>query len=473
MSVARLVRPQSPRRPTGASTQHSTRLVRLSCSTPLRDLAPAFRDLPNLAVLEGRWDPRGSARRSHLTAGPRRVIRWPQDAPTADGRDGNADGFAALSACIDPTAKDAADGRPPFAGAVVGYVAYDAAYALERLPGRCPGPAPAGYLWAGVYDWVISRDDDSGDTWLAVTDRDGRDPDEVVAQVTARVRKAAPSSGPYGLGRPRSNLSRRAFSGQVARIHDYIAAGDCYQVNLSRRISFDCAMDGRDVYRLIAHRHPAPFSAFLESDGLEIASVSPELFVSVHQGRARTRPIKGTRPRGASDGEDERLAEALRHSAKDRAENVMIVDVLRNDLGRVCRPGSIRVPQLWATEPHPTVWQLVSEVEGQLRDNVDAPAVLRACSPGGSVTGAPKIRATQIIDELEPVRRGVYCGSVFLLGYDGSLVSSVAIRTLQIEGSSAHLHVGSGIVADSDPELEYEETQHKARGILEALGLRE
>ncbi len=429
--------------------------------------------MPNLAVLEGRWDPRGAARRSHLTAGPRRVIRWPQDARADNGSEGKADGFAALSACIDANAEDPPDGHPPFAGAVVGYVAYDAAYALERLPGRCPGPAPAGYLWAGVYDWVISRDDESGDTWLTVTDREGRDPDEVVAQVTERLRKTAPSPGPYGLGRLRSNLSRREFSGHVTRIHEYIAAGDCYQVNIARRISFNCAMDGRDLYRLIARRHPAPFSAYLESDGLEVASVSPELFVSVHKGRARTRPIKGTRPRGASAGEDERLAEALRHSAKDRAENVMIVDVLRNDLGRVCRPGSIGVPQLWATEQHPSVWHLVSEVEGELRADVDASAVLRACSPGGSVTGAPKIRAAEIIDELEPVRRGVYCGSVFLLGFDGSLVSSVAIRTLQIEDSTAHLHVGSGIVADSDPELEYEETQHKARGILAALALRE
>ena len=260
----------------------------------------------------------------------------------------------------------------------------------------------------------------------------------------------------------------------MTAVKDYIAAGDCYQVNLARRIEFDAREPGLELFQRLAAAHPAPFGAYLEAAGVELASASPELFLRVDpSGRARTRPIKGTAPRGRTPALDAAAEARLRASPKDRAENVMIVDVLRNDFGRVCRPGSISVPELWQTEALPTVWQLVSEVRGELGSGESAARLLEACWPGGSITGAPKIRASEIIDELEPVRRGAYCGSVFALGFDGGLTANLAIRTVQLRDGVAHLHVGAGIVAESDADLEYAETQHKARGVLQALGVSE
>ncbi len=414
---------------------------------------------------DGRW--------SYLTADPADVIVWdPTGVHTRTGVVAGNDGFAALAARSRGVGDPAAAG-PPFRGGAIGYLAYDVAYRLERLPHRCPGPPPAGYVWAGVYDWVLARDGLTGAAWLVASDLGGRDPEALIASARARLHASKPPSAVAGLGRPTANADRRAFGAWVRRIKAYIAAGDCFQVNVARRIEFDCDASGLDVFRRLAAAHPAAFGAYLATGRLEVVSASPELFVQVAGTRARTRPIKGTRPRGHDPAVDVALREELRASPKDRAENVMIVDVLRNDFGRVCAPGSIEVPELFGIEGHPSVWQLVSEVRGELPAGVGAVDLLRACSPGGSVTGAPKIRAMEIIDELEPARRGVYCGSVFALGFDGSLSSSVAIRTLQIENRVAHLHVGAGIVADSDGDLEYDETRHKAAGILAALGLEE
>ena len=449
---------------------HAARVAR---TVPLRDLAPAFRDLPHLAVLEGASDLAREGRWSYLVADPVGLIRWGPDGVSAPGGRGEHDGFAALGALLASGPPAAHSDLPPFWGGAVGYVAYDVGYVLESLPGRCPGPPPAGYLWAGVYDWVLAREGADVAAWIVASGRGGRDPDRLIEAVRQRLRPAQPATRPSGLGLPRSDTDRSSFTGWVRTIKEYIAAGDCYQVNIARRISLPCRSPGLELFRLLARAHPAPLAAYLDAGGLEIASSSPELFLRLNDRSAYTRPIKGTRPRGGSPDEDARLELDLRASPKDRAENVMIVDVLRNDLGRVCRPGSVRVPQLWVTEGHPSVWQLVSEVRGELRDGATAADLLRACLPGGSVTGAPKIRAMEIIDELEPVRRGVYCGSVFALGFDGSLASSVAIRTLQLAQGVAQLHVGGGIVADSDPELEYEETVDKARGLLSALGLGE
>lgn len=436
-------------------------------------VAPAFAGLSHLAVLEGGADQRRDGRWSYLTADPADVIVWdPTGVHTRTGVVAGDDGFEALAA-LPRRVDEPAVGGPPFRGGAIGYLAYDVAYYLERLPNRCPGAPPAGYLWAGVYDWVLARDGLTGAAWLVASDLGGRDPEALIANARARLQASKPPSAVPGLGSPHSNADRCTFGTWVRQIKAYIAAGDCYQVNVARQIEFDCNASGLDVFRRLAAAHPAAFGAYLETGRLEVVSASPELFVRVAGSRASTRPIKGTRPRGRNPAADVALREELRVSPKDRAENVMIVDVLRNDFGRVCTPGSIGVPELFGTEGHPSVWQLVSEVRGELPVDVGAVDLMRACSPGGSVTGAPKIRATEIIDELEPTRRGVYCGSLFALGFDGSLISSVAIRTLQIADRVAHLHVGAGIVADSECDLEYDETRHKAAGILAALGLEE
>lgn len=441
-------------------------------SAPLSDLGPAFRDLPHLALLASGADATSDGRWSYLVADPAAWLRWDAAGLRASGIEPHGrDAFAALAHALGPPWTGAAPA--PFVGGAVGYLAYDVAYALERLPGRCPGPPPAGYLWAGLYDWVVARNSATGAAWIVASDWAGRDPARLVAAARDRLNPDGPPAPPTGAGRPTSNVDRTGYMQWVRTIQAYIAAGDCYQVNVARRITLPFTGDALALYRALVRAHPAPHAAYLACGPLTIASVSPELFVRVDGHRARTRPMKGTRPRGATPAEDAQLAAALARSPKDRAENVMIVDVLRNDFGRVCVPGSVHVPALWDVEAHPSVWQLVSEVRGELAAPATAADLLRACSPGGSVTGAPKIRAMQIIDELEPVRRGVYCGSLFALSLTGALTSSIAIRTLQIEGGAAHLHVGGGVVADSDPAAEYEETVHKARGILAALGWRE
>jgi len=251
---------------------------------------------------------------------------------------------------------------------------------------------------------------------------------------------------------------------------DYVFAGDIFQANLSQRLEAPLVGTPLELYRRLRHRNAAPFAAYLDFGDLAIASSSPERFLRVDpDGRVETRPIKGTRPRGLSPEHDAALAQALVESGKDRAENVMIVDLLRNDLSRVCRPGSVRVPELFALEHYPTVHHLVSTVVGELAPAQGPVDVLRAAFPGGSITGAPKVRAMQIIAELEPTQRAVYCGSIGYLSRTGALDTSIVIRTYLVLGRDVYVQVGGGIVADSDPDEEYQETLDKARGLVVAL----
>jgi para-aminobenzoate synthetase component 1 len=257
----------------------------------------------------------------------------------------------------------------------------------------------------------------------------------------------------------------------VSRIRDYIAAGDVYQVNLAQRFHAPCAGSALALYGRLRARNPAPFGAYLELAGAAITSVSPERFVKLDATTrvAEARPIKGTRPRGSSPGTDNALARELLASEKDRAENVMIVDLLRNDLGKVCRPGSVTVPGLFALESHPTVHHLVSTVTGVLADGMEGFDLLRAAFPGGSVTGAPKIRAMQIIAELERAARGLYCGAIGYISTTGAMDFNIPIRTIVLQGGTATFHAGAGIVWDSEPAAEYQETLAKARTMIEAL----
>jgi para-aminobenzoate synthetase component 1 len=255
-------------------------------------------------------------------------------------------------------------------------------------------------------------------------------------------------------------------------VREYIVAGDIFQANLSQRFQAPLREPPFDLYRRLRRWNPAPFAAYLGFDRLEIMSASPERFLRLDENRrhVETRPIKGTRPRGLGPMHDAALGRALAESAKDRAENVMIVDLLRNDLSRVCRPGTVRVPELFALEQHPTVHHLVSTVIGELDPAADAVDLLRAAFPGGSITGAPKVRAMEIIAELEPTRRAVYCGSIGYLSVTGAMDTSIVIRTFLALWGQVYFQAGGGIVADSDPELEYRETVDKARALIEVLG---
>jgi len=269
----------------------------------------------------------------------------------------------------------------------------------------------------------------------------------------------------------RSNFTKPDYLNAVETAREYIAAGDIFQVNLSQRFEGDLSMPAYDLYQRLRRINPAPFAAYLSFDEMAVVSASPERFLKVTADKVETRPMKGTRPRGRSPAEDERLARDLLESVKDKAENVMIVDLERNDLGRVCRFGSVKVRELWTLEKYATVFQLTSTVEGRLQAGKDRIHLLESCFPGGSITGAPKVRSMEIIDELEPTRRSVYTGSLGYLSFSGEMDLNIVIRTILARAGKAYLQVGGAITYDSGPESEYQETMDKARALFQALGL--
>lgn len=366
---------------------------------------------------------------------------------------------------------DAPDGLP-FAGGAIGYLGFELGREVERVPATTRDDTGAPVLAFGWYDAALVWDGVARRGWLV-----GRR--EAVAAMRGRLEAAAgreadaPRSGSAGL--LRSNMTRAAYLAAVARARAYIAAGDIYQVNLTQRFSALTDFEGFDLYRRLRSVSPAPFAAYLDVrgafGGVEVLSSSPERFLRVDGAHLETRPIKGTRPRGATPAEDERLAAELRASTKDLAEHVMIVDLERNDLGRIAVPGTVRVPEFAALESYRQVHHLVSTVEAERAPSAGLEATLRATFPGGSISGAPKVRALEIIDELEPTVRGVYCGSIGYVSAHGPIDLNIAIRTITLTDGVAHLHVGGAIVHDSDPEAEYAETLAKARGMARALGV--
>ena len=364
----------------------------------------------------------------------------------------------------------------PAAGACIATFSYDLVHSLERLrpdaarrlAGGGPDVVLAFYDTLIIHDYALNR--------TQVVSVGGAQRVAETCEVLSR-RAERLHENPAAAHVAVSNLTLDQYIAAVCKIKEHIAAGDIYQANFTQQFScqLSAGLSPESVFWRLRRDHPAPFAAFIRRRADMVVSASPERFLRVEMEgdgrRVEAWPIKGTRPRGASRLEDERLRAELRASEKDRAENVMIVDLLRNDLGRVCRYGSVEVLELCALQEHPTLFHLVSKVRGVLRDEVTAGDLLRAAFPCGSVTGAPKIRAMQIIDELETVPRGLSMGAIGYLAFDGSLDLSVAIRTMVIRDRTARFNVGGGIVADSSPRLEYEESLVKARALFRALGV--
>lgn len=267
----------------------------------------------------------------------------------------------------------------------------------------------------------------------------------------------------------RYTMSKEAFVDMVLRAKEYIASGDIYQVNLSQRLETDFDGDGWLLYKRLCEINPSPFMGYMDLDGLQLISCSPERLVKVEGREIQTRPIAGTFPRGRTVVEDIGLAQELLLHPKERAEHIMLVDLERNDLGRVCKYGTVKVDELLVIESYSHVHHIVSNISGELRDDVDQIDIIKAIFPGGTITGCPKIRCMQIIDELEPVRRNIYTGSMGWIGYNGDMELNIIIRTILRIGNKLYLHVGAGIVADSVPEREYEETLYKAGALMEAV----
>ncbi len=417
----------------------------------------------------------------------------------------------------------------PFAGGVLGYWGYDLARRFMVLPALAEDAEHLPDMAVGIYDWAIVLDHQQKTAQLVSQQRE-QSTAQVLPDILARLQSSSyipikqafkrdrsldsiftptlalpleggersegpnillpPSRGKAGMGvkyeqngafhsneqsgfkvhgQITSNFTRAAYESAFDEVQRYLRAGDCYQVNLAQRYAARASGDALPAYLELRRLSPAPYSAFLNLPQAQILCASPECFLQVRAGRVETRPIKGTRPRMADAQQDQQMTRELQYSAKDRAENLMIVDLLRNDLGKSCVPGSVQAPKLFEVESFAQVHHLVSTVTGQLAPGQDALALLRNCFPGGSVTGAPKQRAMEIIEQLEPQRRGVYCGSVGYIGFDGNMECNIAIRTLVYSNDEIRFWAGGGVVADSEVEAEYQETLDKAGAMVELL----
>ena len=457
-----------------------------------------FLDQPLPILLESAQRNARVGRFSYLSADPWCVVRYKSGVLERRGRTGveraQEDPFAVLAAELSRHARAGLPGLPPFQGGVAGYLGYDLGQLLEHLPSPRYDDLDLPDLCLGFYDWTLAWDHVEERCWLFSTGLPDAGPlgreralkraDEVrlklagpIALGPSRPRgEARARSGPEppsfttpALDGIRSTFSREQFLAVVARAREYILAGDIFQANLSQRLEAVVREHPFALYSRLRERNAAPFSAYFDFGEAVVASASPERFLRLLDGTVETRPIKGTSARGFTPRHDSALGSALYESEKDRAENVMIVDLLRNDLSKVCLDGSVDVPELWQVERYATVHHLVSTVVGRLRPGLGPVDLLRATWPGGSITGAPKVRAMEIIAELEPTRRGVYTGSLGYFSFSGAFDTSIAIRTFVVKQERAFFQAGAGIVADSDPEREYDETLDKARGMAAAL----
>lgn len=424
-------------------------------------------------------------RYSFVAADPFEFVRIPS---------GSNDPLAALQKNLARFEAQTVAGIPPFQGGAAGLVSYDLGRSLERLPQPHLDEFQVPALALGLYDVVLAFDHVQGKSWIVSQGfpeteysrrlkRARRRLDQFRSrlEINSPVQRSltagpklerqslAPQhevGGPAGLT---SNFSREGYLRAVRRAVEYIYAGDIFQVNLSQRLLYPAHGSSIDLYLRLRERNPATFAGYFGLGDFQVVSASPERFLKLSGGEVEARPIKGTRPRIARPEADLFAGDDLKESEKDRAENVMIVDLLRNDLSRVCLAESVLVTQLCELETYEFVQHLVSAVTGRLRPGLGAVDLLRAAFPGGSITGAPKVRAMEIIAELEPTARGAYCGALGYFGFDGSMDSSILIRTITAGRGWWQLPVGGGIVAQSVPEREYEETWHKAEGLLRSL----
>lgn len=358
----------------------------------------------------------------------------------------------------------------PFNGGAIGYFAYDLARRIEKLPVIAEAAEQLPDMAVGIYRWAVIVDHLEQRSWLVGYDLD----QALIARLRDQFSQLADeiTMGEFRvLDAPRANMTPEAYAEAFAKVKRYLKEGDCYQINLTQRFVSPCEGDPWTAYQALRRINAAPFSAYLNLPDVQVLSSSPERFLKVTDRHIETKPIKGTRPRRPNAEQDRQQMSLLANSEKDRAENVMIVDLLRNDIGKCCRKGSVNVPNLFAIESYATVHHLVSTVCGELADDQHALDLLRSCFPGGSITGAPKVRAMEIIEELEPHRRGIYCGAIGYIGFDGNMDSNIVIRTLVHNQGNIRFWVGGGIVNDSVEAEEYQECFDKAAALLKLLQL--
>ena len=426
-----------------------------------------FKDEENSFILDSAMDPKKLGRYSFISSNPFKVIKYkntlnnPLDNLQEELNKYKVENNTSL----------------PFIGGAVGYLSYDLGNYTEDLPRSAEDDTNVYDLYFGLYNWVVVIDHLDQRTYIATPDIDVELEKTIICEIEDRIIKAEKKGidticyeekevEPIKL---KSNFTKTQFEDSVRKVQNYIRQGDIYQANLTQRFSGQTNLSSYELYRDLRRFSPAPFGAFLNFEHSNILSNSPERFIKCKDRKVETRPIKGTRPRGKTVQEDLKLQEELRNSEKDRAELLMIVDLERNDIGRISKIGSVKVPELFVIEPYANVNHLVATVVGQLNDENDCIDAIKATFPGGSITGAPKIRAMEIIDELEPTQRNVYTGSIGYIGFDGDMDLNIAIRTIVKQDKDIYFQVGGGMTWDSNPEDEYQETLDKAKSIMKAL----
>lgn len=360
----------------------------------------------------------------------------------------------------------------PFLGGAVGYFAYDMGHHIEKLPRKAIDDVEIPDACFGFYDSIIAVDHQSNSTYI-IANGMNETPEIAIEDIKRKLdniteQMLAPSKG-IACGEIQSNFTKEEYLKAVQRVKAYIRSGDIYQANLTQR--FKCRTEEApfSIYSRLRKINPAPFASYMNFGEGHILSSSPERFLKIQDNLIETRPIKGTRPRGRTAEEDKVNREELLSSEKDKSELLMIVDLERNDIGKVSKTGTVQVPELFHLEEYATVYHLVSKVTGEMQENIGTVDVIKAAFPGGSITGAPKIRSMEVIDELEPTQRNIYTGSIGYLGFNGCTDLNIAIRTIVMKEGTAYFQAGGGIVWDSDPQLEYEETLHKARALFRTL----
>ena len=452
--------------------------------------------LPHLLFLDSAEDHPDRGRYSYVTADPAEWLLSSDGIGLDDSRYGFGWPPAGFSRRLRERPQLTVFGLPPFQGGLAGLFGYELYRSLESIPNTSHDEFRSPAFAAGIYDWVISFDNATRQAWVVSSGRSQIDRGNRRRERRERIQavvellKTTPTGEASSLpdiavqsailatqfplpGHPgvTSNFTRAGYEAAVRRAVEYVHAGDIFQVNLSQRLLAPLTEHPLDLYARLRRLNPAPFGGYFDAGEFQILSASPERFLKVTAGEVETRPIKGTRPRGRTPAEDTAIVAELVASPKDRAENVMIVDLLRNDIGKACVYGSVTVPKVCEPEAFRFVHHLVSEVRGKLKPNVGPLDLLEGAFPGGSVTGAPKVRAMEIIAELEPTARGPYCGCLGFVGFDGAMDTNILIRTFTAGRGWVQFPVGGGIVADSDPAREYDETLHKAAGMLRALAL--
>ena len=436
----------------------------VSAFLKLRGSGPAF-------LLESAEQGQRVGRWSFIGYKPRKVVRW----ALADG----GDPYAIAASEIARFRQAPTDEPIPFTGGAVGFFGYDCVRAVERLPDVNPDPVGLPDMALMLSDVIVAFDHLKHTVTIlanAYVDEDEAAHErarEAIREVRERLAGPLPRAEASVRPEPQfeSNMPRERFEAMVARIIEYVHAGDAFQVVPSQRWSAEVPVEPFSIYRGLRAVNPSPYMYFLDFEDFQIVGASPEPLVTVSGRDVSTRPIAGTRPRGATVDDDKAIAEDLLADEKERAEHVMLVDLGRNDLGRVCEFGSVVVDSFMAVETYSHVIHIVSNVAGRLREGIGAIDALRSVLPAGTLSGAPKVRAMEIIDELEPVKRGAYGGAVGWLSYDGDLDTCICIRTVVVKDGIAHVQAGGGTVADAKPAYEYEESRAKARGVVQAIEL--